>query len=112
MSALDDHNRQHTYGSTLGPPTSVAGVSAQQAIDNQKRLVDAAGQPVSSSGQAAGAGAFFRFALIAGVLAAASAGGAYVVGGIGAFFLGLLAVVAGLFVVIFLISALLQAAKR
>lgn len=112
MSALDDHNRQHTYGNSLGPPTSVVGVSAQQAIDNHNRLVNEAGRRVSGSGEAPSARSGFMATLVSGGIALALAIAAYVVGGIGAVALGLLAVVAGIFGVVFLISGLIQGLKE
>lgn len=42
MGVLDDHNHQHTYGNHSGPPTSIAGVSAQQAIDANNRITESA----------------------------------------------------------------------
>ena len=112
MSALDDHNRQHTYGSTLGPPTSVVGVSAQQAIDNHNRLIDESVRQGPATGDAPEAGAFYRATLISAGIAAAVGIAAYMVGGIGAVALGLVAAIAGIFCVLFLIIGLIQSAKR
>lgn len=113
MGALDDHNRQHTYGNTFGPPTTAAGVSAQQAVDNQNRLINEnAHSKASSSVAEPAAKSLFTFALVSGIIAVILLVAAYVVGGIGAAALGLLAVAAGFFTVLFLIMALIQAAKR
>lgn len=112
MSALDDHNRQHTYGNSLGLPTSVVGVSAQQTIDNHNRLVEASMRRGAATGEALGARAFFKGALIAGAIAGSAVVAAFVVGGIGAVAFGLIAFVAGAVAVVFLISALIQAVKR
>lgn len=110
MSVLDDHNHQHTYGNSLGPPTSVVGVSAQQAIDANKRLAEAGGQNYSSGSNLTWRGSlrltigFGSFALITAVIA-------YIIGGIGAVALGLLAAIAGFLGVIFLIITLISAIK-
>lgn len=110
MSALDDHNHQHTYGNSLGPPTSVAGVSAQQTIDANKRLAEAGGQNYSSSSNLKWRGSlrltigFGSFALIAAVIA-------YVIGGMGAVAVGLLAAIAGFLGVIFLVITIISAMK-
>lgn len=108
MGALDDHNRQHTYGNSLGPPTSVVGVSAQQAIDANRRLQEQ-GAPASSSGQPVRWRDHLKIAIVALIICAALMVAAYMVGGIGAAALGLVAVVAGLFGGIFLIVALISA---
>lgn len=110
MSALDDHNHQHTYGNSLGPPTSVAGVSAQQAIDANKRLAEAGRPNYSPSSNLTWRGSlrltigFGSFAFLAAVIA-------YVIGGIGAVALGLLAAIAGFLGVIFLVITLIGAMR-
>lgn len=113
MGVLDDHNRQHTIGNSLGPPTSVAGVSAQQAIDANRRLPDADSQGArgASPGRALRGSEHFTLAAGASILAVGFALAAWFVGGIGAVALGLLAVVAGLFGVCFLVAALIVGAK-
>lgn len=108
MGALDDHNRQHTYGSTLGPPTSVVGVSAQQAIDANRRLQEQ-GLSGSSVVQPARWRDHLKIAIMALIMCAALVVAAYMVGGIGAAALGLLAFLAGAFGCVFLIVALVSA---
>ena len=111
MGALDDHNHQHTYGNSLGPPTSVAGVSAQQSIDAHRRLVES---PVSSPATGTGAPgsrAHLTFALVSTTIALVIGIAAYVVGGIGAVALGLVAAAAGLFAVVFFVIALIESLK-
>lgn len=105
MGVLDDHNQQHTHGGSLGPPTSVVGVSAQQAIDASRRLA-ASGAPESSGARPLRGREQLKLALGSLVVAAGLAFGAYLAGGIGAAALGLLAAIAGLFGVIFLVAAL------
>lgn len=107
MGVLDDHNRQHTYGNSLGPPTSVVGVSAQQAIDASKRLQEQGGQG-SSGGQPLRWRDHLKIALVALAMSAVVAVAAYLVGGFGAVALGLVAVVSGLFGSIFLFIALVD----
>jgi len=114
MGVLDEHNRQHTFGTTSGPPTSVVGVSAQQAIDAQRRLAEGTGRTAGARGMSArdtlvvgmGAGAVALVAVLA----------AFGVGGIGAVALALVALCAGLISVVFFVAALLryigQAARR
>lgn len=110
MGVLDDHNHQHTYGNGLGQPTSVVGISAQQAIDANKRLAESGGQNYSSSSDLKWKSslrltiAFGSFALVAALIA-------YVIGGIGAVALGLLAAIAGFLGVIFIIITLISAIK-
>jgi hypothetical protein len=110
MGALDDHNRQHTYGNSLGPPTSVVGVSAQQAIDANKRLLEQGPSGSSSGGPLPGRD-HLKLALGALAVSGAFALAAYLVGGFGAVALGLVAVIAAMFGVVFLIGALIGAAK-
>jgi len=110
MGVLDEHNRQHTYGNTGGPPTSVVGASAQQAIDAQKRLAEGAG-PVASSGADLRGRDALRLAIGCGVLVAIAVVVAYAVGGMGAVVAGLLAVIAGIIGVVFLVVALINGAK-
>lgn len=109
MSALDDHNHQHTYGNSLGPPSSVVGVSAQQAIDANKRGV----------GEAARSGIataplrwkdHMKLALGGLVVAALATLAAYLVGGIGAMAFGLIAFLSGVFGAAFLTAAIISAA--
>lgn len=107
MGVLDEHNRQHTYGNSLGPPTSVVGVSAQAAIDANRRRSDEGGS--SSSGAALRWRDHLKIALWALVIAALIALAAYFVGGIGAVALGLVAFVAGLIGISFLVAALVSA---
>ncbi|HMN46725.1 MAG TPA: hypothetical protein PKE27_19265 [Povalibacter sp.] len=109
MGVLDDHNHQHTYGNSLGPPTSVVGVSAQQAIDANKRLADGGEQ--GSSGAALKAKDSLRLAIGFGVAALVAVVIAYMIGGIGAVAVGLLAVIAGMIAAIFLVVALINGAK-
>lgn len=110
MSLLNEHNQQHTYGNSLGPPGSVVGVSAQQAIDANKRLVEAGGRKSSSSSDLKWrdglrlAIGFLAFSFI-------SAAPACVIGGIGAVACGLLSVVAGFLGVVFLVISLIAAIK-
>jgi zinc transporter ZupT len=111
VGVLDDHNRQHTYGNSLGPPTSVAGVSAQQAVDAHKRLVDGSAPVSSGAGGEMPWRSALWFAVGCGVIAIVLAVAAYAVGGIGAFALGLLAVVAGFIGMVFVVIALVQGAK-
>ncbi len=111
MSIVDEHNRQHTYGSSLGPPTSVVGVSAQQSIDAHNRLVSAAGTGTSSAKAEPRSRHYYVAALVSAVIFAATVFAAYMVGGIGAVALGLVALIAGIFGVVFLISGVIQSAK-
>ncbi|HQU49801.1 MAG TPA: hypothetical protein PLM09_11870 [Casimicrobiaceae bacterium] len=108
MGVLDEHNRQHTYGNSLGPPTSVVGVSAQAAIDANRRRSDEGGNS-GSSGAALRWRDHLKIALWALVIAALIALAAYFVGGIGAVALGLVAFVAGLIGISFLVAALVSA---
>ncbi len=110
MGALDDHNRQHTHGHSLGPPTSVVGVSAQQAIDANRRLLEQSPR-AASSGRPLGGRDHLKMGLGALVVCAGFALAAYLVGGFGAVALGLVAVIAAMFAVVFLIGALVGAAK-
>lgn len=109
MGVLDDHNYQHTHGNSLGPPTSVAGVSAQQAVDAQRRLAEGA-VPGASGGRPLRWRGHLTLALVALAIAAGFALAAWGVGGFGAVALGLLAAVAALFGLIFLVAALASAA--
>lgn len=107
MSTLDDHNRQHTIGNSLGPTTSVVGVSAQQAIDANKRGL---GEPGHSGTATAPLRSKDHMKLaLGGLIVAALAGlAAYLVGGIGAVALGLIAFLSGFFGVAFLVAALVS----
>lgn len=109
MSALDDHNRQHTIGNSLGPTTSVVGVSAQQAIDANKRGL---GEPAHSGTATAPLRWKDQMKLALGglIVAALAALAAYLVGGIGAVALGLIAFLSGFFGVAFLVAALVSLA--
>lgn len=111
MGALDDHNRQHTFGNTLGPPTSVVGVSAQQAIDAHKRLVEASASAPPRGSIPPGPRPHFIFALISAAIALCAALAAYLVGGIGAVAIGLIALVAAIFAAILLVAALIEFLK-
>jgi hypothetical protein len=110
MGVIDDHNRQHTYGNSLGPPTSIVGVSAQQAIDANKRLAEGGTQNASSGAPLRGKD-HLKLALAGLIVSAIFVLAAYIVGGIGAVALGLIAFISGLFGIIFLIAALIDAAK-
>jgi hypothetical protein len=110
MGVLDDHNRQHTHGDTLGPPTTVVGVSAQQAIDANRRALDAGAQG-TSSGRTLHGKEHLKLAVGGLMISVVFALAAWIVGGIGAVALGLLAVISGLFGVCFLVAALISAAK-
>lgn len=111
MGALDDHNYQHTFGNTLKPPSSVVGVSAQQAIDAQARRVESS-VPESTTGTVApNSRAYIIFALGSGGISVGLALVAAAVGGIGAVALGLVAVLAGLFTILFAVLAGIEAAK-
>lgn len=110
MGVLDDHNRQHTHGDTLGPPTTVVGVSAQQAIDANRRALDAGAQG-TSSGRALRGGEHLKLAIGGFIVAAVFVVAAWIVGGFGAVALGLLALISGVFGVCFLVAALISAAK-
>lgn len=110
MGVLDDHNRQHTYGDSLGPPTTVVGVSAQQAIDANRRPLDA-GTQGAPSGRALRGGEHLKLAIGGFIVAAVFVVAAWIVGGFGAVALGLLALIAGVFGVCFLVAALISAAK-
>ncbi len=109
MSALDDHNRQHTYGNSLGPPTSVVGVSAQQAIDANKRGLGESAQSGTATAPLRWKD-HMKLALGGLIVAALAALAAYLVGGIGAVAFGLIAFLSGLFGAAFLIAALISAA--
>lgn len=111
MGVLDEHNRQHTFGSTLGPPTSVVGVSAQQAIDAHDRLVRSSSASNSHGTSGATARSFYVFALVCAAIAAVAALGAYLVGGIGAVAISLVAIAAAIFGVVFLAAALIESIK-
>ncbi len=111
MGALDDHNHQHTFGNSLGPPTSAAAVSAQQSIDAHKRLVESSVASPSTATSAPGSRAHLTFALVSAAIALAFAVAAYVIGGIGAVALGLVAAAAGVFAAVFLVTALIQGMK-
>lgn len=109
VSVLDDHNRQHTFGNSLGPPTSVAGVSAQQAIDaNQRGL----GEPDRHSATTAPLRWKDHVNLAVGgsIVAGLAALAAYPVGGFGAVAFGLVALLAGIFGLAFLLAAIISAA--
>lgn len=110
MGVLDEHNRQHTYGNSLGPPNSVVGVSAQLAIDAHQRLVESAGRTPSSGRPINGVECFY-FAIGAGAIALIVVAVAYMLGGIAAVALGLIAFVAGIFAIVFLVAALINGAK-
>ncbi|MBL8469089.1 hypothetical protein [Methyloversatilis discipulorum] len=110
MGVLDDHNRQHTYGDSLGPPTTVVGVSAQQAIDANRRPLDACTQG-APSGRALRGGEHLKLAIGGFIVAAVFVVAVWIVGGFGAVALGLLALIAGVFGVCFLVAALISAAK-
>ncbi len=110
MGVLDDHNHQHTYGKNLGPPTSVAGASAQQAIDANKRLQEQ-GVQGSSTGQPLRGREHLKIALVALAISSVVAFAAYMVGGFGAVALGLVAAISGLIGSIFLLLALVTAIK-
>lgn len=108
MSALDDHNRQHTIGNSLGPTTSVVGVSAQQAIDANKRGLGES----TRSGTATAPLRWkdhMKLALGGLLIAALAAIAAYIVGGIGAVALSVIAFLSGIFGASFLIAALISA---
>ena len=111
MGVLDDHNHQHTFGNSLGPPTSAAAVSAQQSIDAHKRLVESAIASPSTGASAPGSRAYLKFALVSAGIGLVVAIAAYVVGGIGAVALGLVAAGAGIFAAVFLVAALIQGLK-
>lgn len=110
MGVLDEHNHQHTHGNSLGPPTSVVGVSAKQAIDANKRLTETGEQKYSSSSDLKWKDSlrltigFGSFALMAALIA-------YIIGGVGAVALGILAAIAGFLGLIFLIITLVSAIK-
>jgi hypothetical protein len=110
MGVLDDHNRQHTHGDALGPPTTVVGVSAQHAIDANRRALDAGAQG-ASSGRTLHGKEHLKLAVGGLMISVVFALAAWIVGGIGAVALGLLAVISGLFGVCFLVAALISAAK-
>lgn len=110
MGTLDDHNKQHTYGNSLGPPTSVVGVSAQQAVDAHKRLAEGGVTGSTPSAELSGKDGL-RLALVCGVFVVIAVLIAYAVGGIVALVAGLLAVIAGIIGIVFLISALVAGAK-
>ena len=107
MSVLDEHNRQHTYGDNMGPPTSVVGVSAQEAINANRR---ASGEAASATGTHAPlrGGDHLKLAWGALALSAVFVAAAYVVGGFGAVALGLVAFIAAMFGIIFLVAALVR----
>lgn len=111
MGALDDHNHQHTYGNSLGTPTSAAGVSAQQSIEAHNRLVESSASAPATGSVAPGWRAQLTFALISGGVSLVAAIAAYAVGGIGAVAIGLVAVGAGLFTVVFSIAAAIEGLK-
>lgn len=111
MSIIDEHNRQHTYGSSLGPPTSVVGVSAQQSIDAHHRPVSDAGRASSHARAGLSPRNYYVATLASGGLFVATTVAAYMIGGIGAVALGLVAVIAGMFGVVFLIAGVIQSAK-
>jgi uncharacterized membrane protein len=110
MGVLDDHNHQHTYGNSLGQPTSVAGISAQQTIDTNKRLTETGEQNYSSSSSLKWKSslrltiAFGSFSLVAALIA-------YFIGGIGAVAVGLLGAIAGFLGATFLIITLITAVQ-
>lgn len=110
MGILDEHNRQHTYGNSMGPPTTVVGVSAQQSIDAQKRLAE--GRAPSGPGRALTAEESLRYAFITGGFALASAGIGYAIGGPAAFVGGLFAVLAGILCFVFLVASLIGSAAN
>jgi hypothetical protein len=110
MGVLDDHNRLHTYGDSLGPPTTVVGVSARQAIEANRRPLDAGAQG-ASSGRTLHGKEHLKLAVGGLMISVVFALAAWIVGGIGAVALGLLAVISGLFGACFLVAALISAAK-
>lgn len=111
MGVLDDHNYQHTYGNKSGPPTSVVGVSAQQALDANKRLAEKVDINYST-----GAGLSWKdslkVTLMFGSLFLVFTFIAYLIGGIGSVAFGLLAAISALLAVIFLIITLVSFLKR
>ena len=111
MGVLDAHNHQHTYGNSLGPPTSVVGVSAQQSIDAHNRLVEASGASPATGSASPGSRAHFIFALISAAISLGVAFAAYLVGGVGAVALGLVAFCAGIFAAVFSVAALIDFLK-
>jgi len=111
MGALDDHNHQHTYGNSLGPPTSAAGISAQQSIDAHNRLVESSMSAPAAGSVAPGARPHLVFAAVSGGIALTAAIAAYVVGGIGAVALGIVALGAGIFAAVFSVAAAIQGLK-
>lgn len=110
MSVLDEHNRQHTYGDSMGPPSSVVGVSAQQAINANRPALDAGGSQAPAREPLRGRD-HLKLAAWGWAIAAVLAVAAYVVGGFGAVALGLVAFIAAMFGAIFLVGALVSGAK-
>lgn len=110
MSVLDEHNRRHTFGNSLGLPTTAVGVSAQMAIDAQKRLVEG-GTRSGSPGRELNGRDYLIAAMISGAITLLAAFAAYAVGGIGAVAIGLIAFAAGMFGVAFTVAALITFAK-
>lgn len=111
MGLLDDHNHQHTYGNHSGPPTSVVGVSAQQAIDANKRLSENAGINYSSRSELKWKDSL-KLTLIFCSLCLVFVFIAYLIGGIGSVAFGLLAAISALLAAIFLIITLVSFLKR
>ncbi len=111
MGVLDDHNHQHTYGNSMGPPTSVVGVSAQQSIDAHRRLVESSVSSSATGTVPPGPRVHLTFALVSCAITLIAAIAAYFVGGVGAVAIGLVAVGAGLFSVVFFVAALIEALK-
>lgn len=110
MGVLDDHNHQHTYGNHSGPSTSIVGVSAQQAIDANKRITESAEINYSSRSEIKWKDSL-KLTLIFGSLGLILALIAYVIGGIGSIAIGLLAAISIFIGVIFLIITLIGLLK-
>lgn len=110
MGILDEHNHQHTFQNTFGPPTTVVGVSAQQTIETQRRLAEgSAGQGASGSAALESREALI-LAGVCGVIAGAAAMAAFMIGGIAALALALVTLIAGFLCALFAFSALLGGA--
>lgn len=111
MGVLDEHNRQHTYGNSMGLPTTVVGVSAQQSIDAHNRLVENAGKSVASGGQPIDGRDSLKLAIVFAVATLVLAIVAYMVGGVGAFAIGLIAFGSGIFCAVFAAATLIHGLK-